>query len=155
MKRMLALLLLAPGAALSSGIAPFCVFSSGPPQCFYYDIQSCRGAARTFNGMCAPNPTPQTQIAPIQQQPVQPIAPQIDRPNFMESFYRGQQAGQEARMREEQIKLIKLQQEAAAEQMHGSKGQREVVTYECRADDGTVWETYEAYVGCVVIRVSP
>lgn len=60
--------LLAPVSANGSGSAPFCVYSSGPPQCFYYSYESCLSAAKTFNGMCAPNNSPQQGQAPQQPQ---------------------------------------------------------------------------------------
>lgn len=74
--------LLAPVAANASGSAPFCVYSSGPPQCFYYSHQSCLSAAKTFNGMCAPNNNPQQGQAPQQPQlqGIQPL-PQLNNGN--------------------------------------------------------------------------
>ena len=57
--------------------APFCVFSGAGSQCYYYNLQACQSAARTLQGMCAPNQAqaPQRYGAPVQPVTVQPQQP--------------------------------------------------------------------------------
>lgn len=92
------ILALLSGPAAAQMAAPFCVYSSGPPQCFYFDVQSCQATARSLGGMCGPN---NQAPAPARLRP-QPVTPQIQHPDIAGSFQRGVQAGQEQRIREEE-----------------------------------------------------
>lgn len=112
-----AALCLAAVPALASGDGPFCVYSSGGlASCFYYTIDSCRMAAKSLNGMCAPNNTTQIQQAP-QPQHRQPATPQPSIMGMMQSIQvqgdAGRQRGMEQREFEARMALMRAQQEQA------------------------------------------
>jgi hypothetical protein len=107
------------GVAFATG-APFCVFSSGPPQCFYYDVNSCRSAAASLNGMCAPNNQPQqsqqpSQITVLQQSPTTVPRANIYN-NLMDGVEQARKGSEERQQREEheaRMRLYEAQTNAA------------------------------------------
>ncbi len=94
------ILMLVVGSVAAAGDAPFCVYSGGGTQCFYYNVQSCQSAAQSLNGMCAPN---------NQSQRNSPQQTQLQYPDIAGSMQRGYAAGQEARLRRAQIENAELQ----------------------------------------------
>lgn len=137
-------LLLCSGSAFADG--PFCVFGSGPPQCFYYDVQSCRNAASFLpNAMCGANPQ-------VSQQPsratVQPIYQ-----NIGSNMFRTYTEGVDARSRQDESALRQqlLRQQIAA----NARSESTFVAYRCPTANGDTVQTLTPAVGCVVEFVSP
>ncbi|MCI4567568.1 Rap1a/Tai family immunity protein [Lysobacter sp. CFH 32150] len=110
------ILALLSGPAVAQMAAPFCVYSSGPPQCFYFDVQSCQTAARSLGGMCGPN----NQAPAPAQIRAQPVTPQIQHPDIAGSFQRGMAEGQRQRIEREEhqarMALLEAQAQAARSQ---------------------------------------
>lgn len=145
--------------AMASGNAPLCIYGNGPPQCFYYDAQSCQSAAQTFRGICGPNT--------VQEQSQQPSAPQLQTPDYMGSIMRagaeGQRRGLEQREANARLELIRAQTEAVRESTRQQQMAAQVQAntplntqtttplYRCPRDDGGLYYTATPYPGCVYL----
>lgn len=93
---LLPILMIVSPAALAGGNAPLCVFSGATgAQCTYYDMQSCQSAARTFQGMCAPNQQAQQQTQPAPATPAfdRTPLPTLELPNLYETWSRAREDG--------------------------------------------------------------
>ncbi len=149
--------------ALASGGAPFCVFSSGAAQCFYYDVQSCQRAAQTINGLCGANNTPASQPQLIQIQPVQQQQPQVRITPMMGYDYamrgveEGRRRGMEQREAEARIALLEAQTEALQQQAIAPQNQAPITTqegttlYRCPRNDGSLYYASVPQPGCVYL----
>lgn len=139
---------LLPVSAFANGTAPFCVYSSGDPQCYYYTTQSCQSAARSLNGMCGPN----TQQQPSQAQPVQQTS--------VMDIYKQSMGGIQASRRARQAQAAPGMQwtpgstgpvgwDALALGVDATQGKATVI-YQCNGTEGDI-----PLPGCVVVRVVP
>ena len=166
------MLLALSGCAFAQG-APFCVFWSGTAQCFYHDVASCRQAAASLQGMCAPNQQQQQmQANPVRVQPVQPYQPTY---NIYEGMMQGLEAGRRgredamARQRHEaEMRLLEAQIEATRQQQASQSNvwadlaaAAEAEAAKQRGDnfrcdrDGTTYYTSQPVAGCVYLGPSP
>lgn len=148
------LLALATVSGRAKAEAPFCVDNGYNRQCFYFDAGSCQRAAASTNAVCIANPgSARGTTAPIA---VHTMIQQ--QPDFAKTAREGYAAGQEARLREEQIKLLQLQEQAIAQPVPDETSsptanipRTYVVTYECTSDDGSKWQSNNPYIGCIVV----
>ena len=152
--------LLTTAAPSMAGDAPFCVYSYGPPQCFYYSVDTCRSAARASNGMCAPNNQPQQSQTQFQQPPpaqIQQYRPQTSITDLMKHMQdagdAGRREGMERREFEARMALIRAQTEAAqrASQPYQPYPEASSPRFLCTDLDGMRFTTSTPAVGCVVI----
>lgn len=154
MKRLLLSMMLFPGIAAAN--APFCMVSgAGGSQCHYWDLNSCRQAAASVDGLCTANPQamqPAQQVQPIQQQQ-RPVyqQPQLVLPDYAGEYRRSVEAGQRARQsREEhearmrvlaaQEAAYRAQAAAAAPQQAAPQAQPsgEMEAYRCQSEQGAI-----------------
>lgn len=144
-------LYLATGSAIAG---PFCVVYSGGQLCNYFDVSSCQSAARSMQGVCAPNsqPSQMPQIVPSQPQrqlapaPVQPIYP-----DYAGSMMRGIEAGQKSRLRKAEIEQRELQNKILQQQLDAKSqvAPSDQITQSIESDDlKGVGNARDLYIAC-------
>lgn len=134
-RKFAAMLVLASGSAIGQS-APLCAIyqSGGQPQCFYYNVQSCRMAAGP-GGLCAMNPQqgqPQYQQAQAYHFDTSPI--QIGQ-YVQQGYENGVRLRQEREEHEARMRVLEAQAAAAESQADASFRQS---LYQCPQPDGTV-----------------
>lgn len=149
----LALAALLPAVA-GAQQARFCrVDNVGNSYCHFATLDSCHSAARTLGGACA------IETAPAQRQPYD-VNKAIEKPNLFDSFRRGQEAGQQSRIREQEhqarMRLLEAQTQAVQRrpELNG-----EVIGYwmmfRCPTANGGTELTGQPRIGCVVEQIAP
>ncbi len=132
----------------------FCVVSGGGTQCNYSDANYCRQVAQQSNGMCVANQQQQQPVfrqpmqMPAQREVVQPIYP-----DFAGGIMRAQQAADDSQLRHEQIKLLRLQQQAVGQQPSARRLETNDgywVMYRCPTSNGGTEHTGTPAPGCIV-----
>lgn len=169
MKRLLLAMMLAPGIAAAN--APFCMVSGGGgAQCHYWDLNSCRQAAASVDGLCTANPQamqPAQQVQPVQQ-PQRPVyqQPQFVQPDYAGEYRRSLEAGQRARQsREEhearmrvlaaQEAVYRAQAAAAATQQPPPKAQRAgaIEAFRCQSEQGAIRYSSAPIQGLACVQI--
>jgi hypothetical protein len=116
MKKVVASVLLFAGMSAWAQQAPFCAVTASGSRCNFYTLSACQQAVQGMDGACAANVAQQPQF---QTQPAQPAqfydsARAIQQPDFVGSFQRGVQQGQQQRLNQQAIEANQQQQQDAA-----------------------------------------